>query len=79
MASRQLSYGADILLTRIPGNVDALIYSLDLGISFNSKTTNLTGLFADLSKSGGLAANNIAPNYVDGALLSNDNEYILYG
>lgn len=79
LASLVASRGIAALLTCIPGNREALIYTFDLGSSFNSKTTNITGLFSDLSKSGGFAANNIAPNYVDGAILSNDNEYILYG
>lgn len=66
-------------LTHLIGNSKATIYALDLGISFNTKKTNISGILDDMSKTGGFAANNIAPNYVDGALLSNDNEYFFYG
>ncbi|KAK2755748.1 hypothetical protein FQN54_005898 [Arachnomyces sp. PD_36] len=74
---QKLSDGTDGQLQN-DGNPNGTIYSFDLGISFN-KTSNITGLFTDLSKSGGGFASNLAPNYVDGAILSNDNEYILYG
>jgi hypothetical protein len=36
-------------------------------------------LFKEISKTGGLATNNIAPNYIDGVMFANDDELILYG
>jgi hypothetical protein len=39
---------------------------------------NISALFGTLSKAGG-AANNIAPNMLDGAMLANNDELFLYG
>jgi len=57
-----------------------LIFSLNFSQPFKT-SQNLTALFHTLSKAAGGtgAANNIAPNYVDGALLANDDEFFLYG
>ncbi|EAW09099.1 uncharacterized protein ACLA_078480 [Aspergillus clavatus NRRL 1] len=46
--------------------------------AFDTTTTNLTALFGNFSKANG-AASNIAPNYRDGAMFANDNEFYLYG
>jgi hypothetical protein len=59
-------------------NVAGMIYSLNFSEAFDTTKTNLTGLFTTSLKAGG-AANNIAPNYVDGAMLSNNDEFYLYG
>ena len=54
------------------------MYEFNLGQPFNH-STNITSLFKTLSKTGGLASNNIAPNYDDGAMFSNDDELITFG
>ncbi|TQB68422.1 hypothetical protein MPDQ_003434 [Monascus purpureus] len=53
-------------------------YKLYLNESFNANG-NTTTLFHTFSKTDGGAANNIAPRYVDGAMLANDDMFILYG
>jgi hypothetical protein len=63
-----------------PGEKEALMYTLNLSYPFDIKRFNqTTSLLQPLSKTGGTAANNIAPNYIDGALLANDQELFLYG
>jgi hypothetical protein len=59
-------------------NTLGTIYNLSLSTSFDTKTTNLSSIFGRGSKAGGIA-NNIAPNYRDGAMLANDFQFILYG
>ena len=54
------------------------MYTLQLGKSFDTSTTNLTSLFEPLSKTGG-PVNNVAPTTVDGAMLANDYKLYLYG
>ena len=57
-----------------------LMFSLNLSYAFDTAMFNeTTSLLQPMSKTGGTAANNIAPNYVDGALLANDGEFYLYG
>ena len=60
------------------GNPRGDIYSLNFSVPFDISKTNLTALFQSKSKAGG-AANNIAPNYVDGTLFANEDELYLYG
>ncbi|EAW25695.1 uncharacterized protein NFIA_045140 [Aspergillus fischeri NRRL 181] len=60
------------------GNSDGLLYYFNLGTSFDTTTSNLTALFGNISKAGGIA-NNIAPTYRDGVMFTNDNELYLYG
>ncbi|KAI1107034.1 hypothetical protein F4804DRAFT_340192 [Jackrogersella minutella] len=55
-----------------------LIWTYNLSTPFNS-TTNVSTLLGTMSKVGLGAANNIAPNFHDGALLFNDDEFFLYG
>jgi len=56
-----------------------LIYTLNFSRPFTT-TDNLTAIFGTVSKvSAGSAAKNIAPNYVDGAMLGNNEEWFLYG
>ena len=47
-------------------------------MSFDSKSTNFSSIFNTSSKAGGQAANNIAPNYIDGTMFTNDDELYLY-
>ncbi|KAL1967301.1 hypothetical protein VTN77DRAFT_3347 [Rasamsonia byssochlamydoides] len=54
------------------------MYNLSLSVPFD-KQTNLTGLFNAMSKNDGLLNSNIAPNYNDGVMFANDDEFILYG
>ena len=55
------------------------MYNLSLGQSFDQQT-NMTGLLQTMAKnSGGNSAANAIPNYVDGVMLANDYEFILYG
>ncbi|KAF4167415.1 hypothetical protein CNMCM6936_005031 [Aspergillus lentulus] len=62
----------------LEGNDEGLLYTLNLATSFDITTSNLTALFGNMSKAGGIA-NNIAPTYRDGAMFANDNELYLYG
>ncbi|OIW28364.1 hypothetical protein CONLIGDRAFT_654659 [Coniochaeta ligniaria NRRL 30616] len=56
-----------------------IIYTLNFSKPFNT-TQNITAIMGQLSKApGGGAANNAAPNYLDGAMLANDGEFFLYG
>lgn len=58
--------------------MEEVLYHLSLRQSFD-QTTNQTALFQKTPKTGGLASNNIAPNYIDGVMFANDYELILYG
>jgi hypothetical protein len=71
---------AKIFLTAFEGNPLSLLYSLNFSQPFDS-TQNFTSLFKTTSKAPGGAgsANNLAPNYLDGAMLANDAEFFLYG
>ncbi|KAI3317460.1 hypothetical protein HD806DRAFT_370474 [Xylariaceae sp. AK1471] len=61
------------------GNPLGLIYTLNFSLPFNS-STNISNVLSTISKApNGGAANNFAPNYYDGAMLANDNEFFLYG
>lgn len=60
------------------GNVAGDMFRLNFSTSFDTTKTNLSGLFEKMSKAGG-AGNNIAPNYVDGTMFTNDGELYLYG
>lgn len=53
------------------------IYYLNLSTPFNT-SSDFMSILSNTSVAGG-AATNIAPNYVDGAMLSNENEFYLYG
>ncbi|ROW04475.1 hypothetical protein VMCG_04975 [Cytospora schulzeri] len=59
-------------------NPMGLIYTLNFSTPFNM-SQNISEVFVTQSKVGGGAANNIAPNYFDGALLANDDELFFYG
>lgn len=62
------------------GGVDGFMFSLNLSYAFDTtKYNKTTSLLQPMSKTGGTAANNIAPNYVDGAMFTNDGELYLYG
>lgn len=58
--------------------INGFIYYLNFSLPFDTTSTNLTSLFQTLQKAAG-AGNNIAPNYRDGVLFSNDNTLFLYG
>lgn len=60
------------------GNVAGDMYRLNLSKPFDTTSTNLSALLDTLPKAGG-AGNNIAPNYVDGTMFTNDGELYLYG
>ncbi|EFX03173.1 hypothetical protein CMQ_3102 [Grosmannia clavigera kw1407] len=56
-----------------------VILTLNFSIPFNT-SQNISALFGQLNKGPeGSGAGNLAPNYVDGALLSNDHEMFLFG
>lgn len=56
------------------------MFSLNLSYAFDTMTFNqTTSLLQPMSKTGGTAGNNIAPNYRDGALFANNGEFYLYG
>lgn len=60
------------------GNVDGDMFMLNFSTPFDTTQTNVSGLFNRMAKAGG-AGNNIAPNYVDGTMFTNDGELYLYG
>ena len=60
------------------GNVEGDMFVLNFSTPFNTAKTNVSGLFDRLAKAGG-AGNNIAPNYIDGTMFTNDGELYLYG
>ncbi|KAI1330838.1 hypothetical protein F5Y16DRAFT_317630 [Xylariaceae sp. FL0255] len=69
------TYGAPV----DDGNPLGLIYMLNFSTPFNS-STNVSSILTTLSKAaGGGDANNLGPNYLDGAMLANDDEFFLYG
>lgn len=62
------------------GGVEGIMFSLNLSYAFDTMTFNqTTSLLQPMSKTGGTAGNNIAPNYRDGALFANNGEFYLYG
>ena len=60
------------------GNVAGDMWRLNLSTTFDTATTNLSALLDTMPKAGG-AGNNIAPNYIDGTMLTNNDELYLYG
>jgi hypothetical protein len=60
------------------GNADGDMYKLSLSRAFDTTSTNLSAMLEPMSKAGG-AGNNIAPNYVDGTMFTNDGELYMYG
>jgi hypothetical protein len=60
------------------GNVAGDMFRLNFSQPYNTATTNLSALFERMPKAGG-AGNNIAPNYIDGTMFTNDGELYLYG
>ena len=63
----------------IPGNPLGLVYVLNFSTPFNT-SQNISAILTTISKaSGGGAANNIAPQYVDGTMFANDYEWFTYG
>ncbi|KAI8628258.1 hypothetical protein F5Y19DRAFT_438726 [Xylariaceae sp. FL1651] len=61
------------------GNPLGLIYTLNFSVPFNS-STNVSSILKTISKApNGGAANNFAPNYYDGAMLANNDEFFLFG
>lgn len=60
-------------------NPQGIIYTLNFSIPFDS-STNISRILGTVYKaSDGGPANNLAPNYYDGAMLANDYEFFLYG
>ncbi|KAJ6169578.1 hypothetical protein N7497_002421 [Penicillium chrysogenum] len=57
-------------------DLEATIYYLNLTNPFNTKS-DFMKLLSNMSVAGGSAS--IAPNYVDGTMFANDNEFYLYG
>lgn len=65
-------------LTPRSENTVGVLYTLNFSVPFNM-SQNISALFQEQRKAGDGLANNIAPTYVDGAMLANDDEYFLYG
>ena len=59
-------------------NEDGNLYYLNLSSTFDTSSDNLTALFGSIPKAAS-AANNLAPNYRDGVMFSNDEQLYLYG
>lgn len=56
------------------------MYTFNLSYAFDTRTFNeTTSLIQPFSKTGGTAGNNLARNYIDGALFANEGEFYLYG
>ncbi|KAI1265771.1 hypothetical protein F5Y18DRAFT_46594 [Xylariaceae sp. FL1019] len=69
------SYG----VPEIDRNPKGYMYTLNFSTPWNS-TTNISDILTPISKApNGGSANNFAPNYVDGAMLANNDEFFLYG
>ncbi|KAK3324706.1 hypothetical protein B0T19DRAFT_444102 [Cercophora scortea] len=68
------SYGATVNDINLSGTV----FTLNFSMPFNT-TQNITAVFGTVTKPGGGGASNLAPNYIDGAMLANDDEWFLYG
>jgi hypothetical protein len=61
------------------GNPAGNVYLLNFSIPFKT-SDNISEILTTISKaSGGGNANNLGPNYVDGAMFANDYEWITYG
>ena len=61
------------------GNPLGLVYVLNFSTPFNT-SQNISAILAIISKaSGGGAANNIGPQYIDGTMFANDYEWFTYG
>ncbi|KAK8091145.1 hypothetical protein PG994_000650 [Apiospora phragmitis] len=61
------------------GNPLGITYTLNFSRPFNV-SSNVSSIFGIISLTGGnTAANSFAPDYLDGAMLANDNEFFLYG
>ncbi|KAH8200673.1 hypothetical protein TruAng_005137 [Truncatella angustata] len=64
---------------RLDGNPSGNLFLLNFSKPFNT-SGNASEAFDLLPKGyNGLSFNNLAPNYFDGALLGNDNEFFMYG
>jgi hypothetical protein len=59
-------------------NPDGLVYTLNFSIPFKT-SDNFSDIISTTTSAVAGTANNIAPNYLDGALLANDDEFFLYG
>jgi hypothetical protein len=69
----------EILLTAGEGNPLGIVYLLNFSIPFNT-SSNMSQIFKTISKAPNSgAANNFAPQYYDGAMFANDDEYYTYG
>jgi hypothetical protein len=61
------------------GNPSGTVYALNFSSSF-SVTQNISQVFFNISKApNDGAANNVGPNYSDGAMFANDYEWMIYG
>jgi len=70
---------SEILLTAGEGNPLGIVYLLNFSIPFNT-SSNMSQIFTTISKApNGGAANNFGPQYYDGAMFANDDEYYTYG
>lgn len=68
-----------LYLTPSVDNPLGIVYTWNFGRPFNN-STNTSEILGIISKApNGNAANNLAPNYFDGAMLANDHEFFLYG
>lgn len=54
------------------------MYSLPMCCEFDQQT-NTTGLLQAMAKNGDTSTANVNPNYEDGVMFANDDEFILYG
>ncbi|KAF7890166.1 hypothetical protein EAF00_008482 [Botryotinia globosa] len=63
----------------IDGNPLGLVYLLNFSTPFHT-SDNISSIFTTISKApNGGSASNLGPNYVDGAMFANDDEWYTYG
>ncbi|KAI0132763.1 hypothetical protein BJ170DRAFT_261256 [Xylariales sp. AK1849] len=74
------SYGAPTEDNNPLGLIYTLNFSKPFKTSSNTNPSNISEILEVISKApNGNAANNLAPNFFDGAMLANDDEFFLYG
>ncbi|KAJ6179241.1 hypothetical protein N7519_009702 [Penicillium mononematosum] len=72
----QKGYDDGCVQLQSDNNLEATIYYLNLTNPFNTKS-DFMNVLNNMSVAGG--STSIAPNYVDGTMFANDNEFYLYG
>ncbi len=77
---RRIQGALTIMANLVQGNPLGLVYLLNFSTPFNT-SQNISEILSTISKASGGSgdANNIGPQYVDGAMFANDFEWFTYG